>query len=138
MVRPALPLTLSHTVGRPGSELFPSRPDTCSISIIYPSCRVKLDIHTSQRNINPTFELHDSLKPIYSIRLVVLSRCTARAVSDILFCLSVSPFQIWSSSHPTCRHGWRVRRGPPKLTHGQSAVSYTLHPARVSVSILSP
>ena len=40
--------------------------------------------YTSQRNINSTFELDDGLKPIYATMIVVLSRPTARAVSDIL------------------------------------------------------
>ena len=94
LLRPALPLTLSHTVtvGRPGNEACPTRPDTCSIYILYPSW-----LHTSQRNINSTFELHDGLKPIYARIIVVLSRPTARAVSDILVCLCDSvTFLIWS------------------------------------------
>ena len=39
LLRPAWSLTLSHTVsvGRPGNEACPTRPDTCSIYILYPS-----------------------------------------------------------------------------------------------------
>ena len=71
---------------------------------------------TSQRNINSTFELDDGLKPIYATIIVVLSR---RTVSDILFFLAFS------------KYGHRLARS----AHA-SAVSYTPHPARVSVYLV--
>ena len=95
LLRPAWSLTLSHTVivGRPGNEACPTRPDTCSIYILYPSWS-----HTSKRNINSTFELHDGLKPIYARILVVLSRPTARSVSDILVFFVIASLSLYGHS----------------------------------------
>ena len=73
--------------------------------------------YTSQRNINSTFELHDGLKPIYARILVVLSRPTARAVSDIFFFFVTASLSLYG--HEASRR-----------THAQTAVSYTPHAAR--------
>ena len=66
-------------------------------------------------NINSTFELHDGLKPIYETIIVVLSRPTARTVSDIFFFFRLVHTVESDASRPT---------------HAQLAVSYTRHPGR--------
>ena len=103
-------ILLSFSDSRPGNEACPTRPHTCSIYILYPSWS-----HTSQRNVNSTFELHNGLKPIYSIIIVVIWRPL------VFLCDSVT-FLIWSWSQ-----GGRMRRRPsPTLPH----------PARVSVYLV--